>query len=91
MGEIDEMSRMVKWYVAIASIMVSVFILCMGCDVVESDTVNVGMDGHVRITRLQGHDYVVARGGNGIAIVHAASCQCWVKHDSPLTGKEILR
>ena len=87
MGEIDEMSRMVKWYVAIATVLVTAFVLCAGCDVSEGNTVNVGMDGHVRIIRLQGHDYVVARGGNGIAVVHAASCQCWVKHDSPLAGE----
>lgn len=76
MDELDKMSRMVKWYVAIAAVLVTAFVLCAGCDVVEGEKVTLGLDGHVRIASLQGHDYVIARGGNGIAIVHAASCQC---------------
>ena len=76
MDELDKMSRMVKWYVAIAAVLVTAFVLCAGCDVAEGEKVTLGLDGYVRIASLQGHDYVIGRGGDGIAIVHAASCQC---------------
>ena len=68
----------------LAGILVTALVCCNGCDVAEGQMVSTGIDGHVRIVSLQGHDYVIASNGRGIAIVHAASCQCLQgKHGQP--------
>ena len=65
--------KLIRWGI-VASLSVMA-----GCDDIslaeQATTKTVGFYNSVRIVRLEGHDYVVAR-GNGIYVIHAHSCPC---------------
>lgn len=64
--------KLIRWGI-VASL--SVMAGCDNTSLEEQATMkNVGFG--VRIVRLEGHDYVMARGGYGISIIHAHSCPC---------------
>lgn len=71
----QKVKRFSKWAIAVALMLVST-----GCDdtslAEQATTKKVGFGNYVRVVRLEGHDYVVARGGNGICVIHAHSCPC---------------
>ena len=78
----QKVKRFSKWAMAVALMLVST-----GCDNTsmeeQATTKNVGFGNYVRVVRLEGHDYVVARGGSGICVIHAHSCPCMSK---PIVG-----
>ena len=54
---------------------------CCGCDNCSLDKEpsqwkDIGRNTHVRIATVDGHDYLVCKGGYTCSIMHAASCKC---------------
>ena len=54
---------------------------CCGCDDCSLDKKPsqwkyIGRNTHVRIATVDGHDYLVCKGGYTCSIMHAASCKC---------------
>ena len=37
---------------------------------------DIGRNTHVRIATVDGHDYIICKGGYTCSIMHAASCKC---------------
>ena len=66
--------KLIRWGI-VASL--SVMAGCDNTSLEEQATMKpVGFGNYVRVVRLEGHDYVMARGGDGICIIHAHSCPC---------------
>jgi hypothetical protein len=59
---------------------IAVALMLVGCDDIslaeKATTKDMGSCGYLSVVRLEEHDYVVARGGNGICVIHAQSCPC---------------